>query len=66
MSMIQSSIRYVLTIGFGFLVGKGILANGAVDSAHVTSLVDIISLIIAGGGAIAWSYLQKKFKGIIK
>lgn len=66
MVMIQSSIRYVLTIIFGFLVGKGILASGAIDSAHVTSVVDVISLVVAGFGAIVWSYFQKRFSGVIK
>lgn len=58
-SLVSSGVRHVLTLLAGYLVAKGLATPDA--TASLTNMQDLVTGVVMGGGALAWSYVDKRF-----
>jgi hypothetical protein len=62
--MLQSIVRFALTVLFTWLISKGVVTQDQVSS-DLPTIVEVVCLILMTFGGIGWSYLEKLAKGHI-
>lgn len=62
--MLQSLIRFALTVLFTWLVAKGAVTQTQVDS-DLPVIAQVIALVISSLALVAWSWFEKWRKGHI-
>jgi hypothetical protein len=62
--MIQSIARYLIAAFLAYLVGHGVITKQIAD-ANTASMANYLVIAITLVGTILWSYLEKKYKGVL-
>lgn len=62
--MIQSVIRYSLTLVLAYLVGKGVITQDQSNTIMPTLAQDLV-IIATGVIAVVWSFFEKDAKGVL-
>jgi hypothetical protein len=62
--MIQSIARYLIALLLAYLVGHGVITQQIADK-NVAALTNYLVIAVTLVGTLLWSFLEKKYKGVL-
>jgi hypothetical protein len=62
--MTQSIVRYLIATALAYLVGHGVITQD-IANANTAALTNYAIIFLTLIGTVGWSYLEKKYKGVL-